>query len=103
MSQPPETEPVFDGAGLTDAQLLSAERLLARRAGETMVLVDVETGNVFELNGTAARFWEHLRDGASAGQAARRLAEEFAVSVEQVAGDLQPFLQTLRAHGLLTA
>lgn len=85
------------------AQLLGPERLIARRSGAVIVLVDVESGEVFELNPTAARFWEHLREGKAVDEAAAALAQEFGVAVDTVRADLDPFLKSLAAHGLLRA
>ena len=67
-----------------------------------MVLVDVESGKVFELNRTAARLWEHLRAGLTAAQAVAELAREFEVAEELVGADMAPFLSELRRHGLMT-
>jgi len=91
----------LDPAERAGDRLLSPGRLLSRRSGDVMVLVDVQSGEVFELNVTAAKLFECLRAGQTVGEAAQELSRCFEVSEETVLADMAPFLQSLRDHGLL--
>jgi hypothetical protein len=79
-----------------------AERSLA---GETL-LVPIRTDprqkvSVLTLNEVGAFVWDALRQDQTVQALAQAVAQAFEVSVEQAAADLVPFLEQLRASGLV--
>jgi hypothetical protein len=66
-------------------------------------LFDPYTGLTYGLNTTGAEILRWLRDGLDAGQAARRLAQEYDVPEETAKADVQEFYDTLGHQGLLWA
>jgi hypothetical protein len=76
--------------------------VLFKRLGDEMVLFHLDTDHFYELNGTAARFWELLDEVQDAEQARERMLEEFAVDREQLAGEVEAFVASLRQENLVS-
>jgi hypothetical protein len=76
--------------------------VIFRRLGDEMVLFHLETDRFFELNGTAARFWELLSDGCNPTQVREQLLEEFAIDPAQLAGEAEALLDSLRQEDLIS-
>lgn len=76
---------------------------VARRSfpGET-VLLNLSTGQYHGLNETGGAMVEELERAGSVGEAARRLAERYAVPAPSLEGDLRQFCRDLERRGLLT-
>ncbi len=75
--------------------------VLFQSLGEDMVLVHLGTNSIFSLNPTAARVWEILKTGCNRTELLARMAEEFDVSKDELAKELNTFLSTLSREGLL--
>jgi PqqD family protein of HPr-rel-A system len=73
-----------------------------RRLGDRMVLVHLETNQVYELNSTGARVWELLEAGAQADEILDRLTEEFEVEGKQLRQDIGDLLGELTSAGLIS-
>lgn len=80
--------------------LLSAH-VMVRRTGDSMVLLDTESGQYYELNETAAGMVEAMLEGDATDRICDRLAETFEVDPEVVRADLGELLKDLDQHGLL--
>src|SRR5882762_4005051 len=76
--------------------------VIFRRLGEEIVLFHLRTDRFYELNGTAARFWELLSSGCDSAQINRQLLEEFAVDSGQLADEIKGFLTALQEQDLVT-
>jgi Coenzyme PQQ synthesis protein D (PqqD) len=76
---------------------------VARRSfpGET-VLLNLSTGQYHGLNETGGAMVEELERAGSVGEAARRLAERYAVPAPDLEEDLRRFCRDLEHRGLLT-
>lgn len=57
--------------------------VIFRRLGDDVVLFHLGTDRFYELNRTAARFWELLSQGLDYPAVRQRMLDEFAVSPEQ--------------------
>jgi hypothetical protein len=66
-------------------------------------LLDLDTGNYFNLNPTGALVLQRLLDGDSPEQAATRLTEEYAVAREEAEQDVAALVRELEAAGLIEA
>ncbi len=74
-------------------------------AGETLVVpvtghvMDLES--IYVLNPVGSRIWELLESPITADRIAEIVANEFAVSPENAAGDVVEFLDVLGSRGLI--
>jgi hypothetical protein len=76
--------------------------MIFKRLGDEMVLFHLRTDRFYELNETAARFWELLCAGCDSVQIRERMLEEFAVDADQLAGEAEALLASLRQEDLIT-
>jgi Coenzyme PQQ synthesis protein D (PqqD) len=76
--------------------------VLFKRLGEEMVLFNLDTDHFYELNGSAARFWELLNAGHDPADVSEKMLQEFEVDPQQLANEAETLLSSLRKEGLLT-
>jgi len=67
-----------------------------------MVLFHLDTDHFYELNGTAARFWELLHSGHSTDEVRQLMLEEFAVGPDQFTEEAEALLNSLRQEDLIS-
>ncbi|HUR73956.1 MAG TPA: PqqD family protein [Sporichthya sp.] len=60
------------------------EHVTFRRLGDRMVLIHLQTNDIFDLNETSARLWELLGEHGDVEQILTVLAEEFDVDPQQL-------------------
>ena len=75
--------------------------VLFKRLGNEMVLFNLDTDHFYELNGTAARFWELLSSGQEANQVSAQMLDEFVVEPEQLSREAEALLASLRKENLV--
>lgn len=61
-----------------------------------IVLLDGDSGRYYDINGTGALVLRTLLSGGTTEQAARALADEYAVSLDEAAQDVEDLLAHLR-------
>lgn len=77
------------------------ERFLRRAIDDEEIWVDLQQGEFFGLNVTAARILELVRDGVTeTGAIAARLAAEFDVDVAEAQAAVETLLAEARRRGL---
>jgi hypothetical protein len=76
--------------------------VLFKRLGDETVLFHLDTDRFYELNGTAARFWELLHAGHAVEEIREQMLREFAVEPEQLAGEADTLLAFLAQENLVT-
>ena len=76
--------------------------VLFKRLGEEMVLFNLDTDHFYELNGSAARFWELLNAGQDAVQVSEQMLSEFEVDPQQLASEAEALMASFRQEGLIT-
>ena len=76
--------------------------VLFKRLGDETVLFHLETDRFYELNGTAARFWELLHSGCDVGEIRERMIQEFEVDPEQFATEAETLLAFLSQEDLVS-
>jgi len=76
--------------------------VIFRRLGDEIVLFHLGSDHFYELNGSAARFWELLNAGHDDAQIRQRMLAEFAVDPEQLAGEAEALLDSLRQEDLIS-
>lgn len=75
--------------------------VLFKRLGDEMVLFNLDSDHFYELNGTAARFWELLSAGHDAAGVREQMLEEFAVDPEKFASEAETLVASLRKEKLV--
>jgi hypothetical protein len=80
-----------------------AADVVARRLGDSAVLVRLSTNRIYELNDTGARLWELLEQGTTPDLAVTTLAEEFDAPRDEIARDVDALIRDLTAQGLLVS
>ena len=66
--------------------------VVARRLGESAVLIRMRTSRIYQLNETGARIWELLEQDASRDAVLDALLNEFDVSREDAASALDDLI-----------
>jgi ubiquinone/menaquinone biosynthesis C-methylase UbiE len=79
-----------------------SDRVLARRVGDEMLLVDLASGAYHVLNDTGARIWDLLVRGEDVEAIARTLASEYDVDVRQAGRDVAEIAEQLRGALLVS-
>ena len=74
--------------------------VVARRVGETAVLVHLGSNRIYELNDTGARIWELTADGATIEGLVDRLEHEFEVDRGELASEVARIVDDLVREGL---
>ena len=65
------------------------------------IVLDVQQGQMFNLNLVGSRILELLESGASDGEIANVVSREFNADIEMVGYDVKEFLETLERYKLL--
>jgi hypothetical protein len=71
--------------------------------GDALLMLSVEQGQYFSLNGVGARVWDLIETPATLPVLVDTLIGEYEVNREACAGEVRRFLDELRRYGLLAA
>lgn len=74
-----------------------------KQLGTIGVLLNLRTGDFFELDATALAVWQRLDGKTDAHTVARQLARRFNAPVSVVERDVRQFITLLRRRGLVDA
>jgi hypothetical protein len=85
-----------------DARFAVSEHVHCRRFDDEVVVLDLQSGDYFALNETAARIWEGLTGGRSPREMVAEIAGDSEEDVERVAGDCVAFVSRLLDEGWVT-
>ncbi len=77
--------------------------VLFQRLGDQMVLLNLRTDRIFELNETAARLWELLVEGRDLRSIEFELAKEFAVGLAELRTEIERMLVSMKDEQFLLA
>jgi hypothetical protein len=86
-----------------DSRLAIPAPVMSRLVGDETVLLDLESGMYFGLEGIGQRIWESVAEGKSLAEIAFIIASEFEVDEAQAQSDLIEFARDLVKRGLLEA
>jgi hypothetical protein len=75
--------------------------VMARRLGDAIVLVHLQTNRIYELNATGARIWELLESGRTIDQVTDDLRLEFDTDNVDVRHEIDRLIDGVRAEGLI--
>jgi hypothetical protein len=80
---------------LGQARVRLNPEVLAQRVENDLVLVHLDTNQIYKLNDSAARLWELLEADLDLDQAKQQLTQEFEVSMERLEQDIAAVLKSL--------
>lgn len=78
-----------------------AEGILVRNVGTESVILNLRSETYLGLNATGSRMWEVLTESASVEAAYQKLCTEYDIVPTTLWRDMQDFIETLVAYGLL--
>jgi hypothetical protein len=84
-----------------DDKLARADDLLSTELDQETVLMSIDAGAYYGLEGPARSIWEKLEKPLTFSQLVQSLVDEYRVSPETCASDLQKFLGDMEKEGLL--
>lgn len=87
--------------GETERRFSVPATVVFQDLGDETVLLDLENGEYFAVDGTGKRIWESLTAGKTLGQIADLLVEEFAVDPSVAFADLEEFVAELTSRRLI--
>jgi len=91
----PGLDPAVDPLPIPDPDVV------ARQVGDDVVLVHLDTSQIFALNATGARFWELLNDGKSRVEIEETIESEYDVSRDEVKASIDALLADLLAESIV--
>lgn len=77
--------------------------VLSQRVGNSLVLVNLQTDLIHELNQTGARFWELLHSEDDLDSVQEQLTREFSVSVSTVQHEMEQLISSLADRALIVS
>ena len=78
------------------------QEMIFRRVGEEILLINLVTNQIYELNFTAARFWELICEGRNDEEILKKIGEEFRVSKDQLSIESEKLLAKLEQGDFIT-
>ena len=75
--------------------------VVARRLGDSLVLVNLTSNHIYELNATGARTVELIQNGAGRDELVAQLSSEFDSDRSAIAGDVDRLVGELEQAGLI--
>jgi hypothetical protein len=84
-----------------EVRLSRTENLLSTQLDEETVLMSIDAGAYYGLEGPARSIWEILETPLTFSALVDRLVEEYRVSPETCAADVERFLGEMEREGLL--
>jgi coenzyme PQQ synthesis protein D (PqqD) len=76
--------------------------VIFRRLGNEIVLFHLETDRFYELNDTAARFWELLSDNEGGAQIQEKMLAEFEIESDDLAKEAEALVASLKKEDLVS-
>lgn len=77
------------------------ETVVAQQVGEETVLLELDSGTYYSLNGVASAVWRGITDGLSIPELVDAVLDRYDVSREQAATDVERLLDDDADLGLL--
>jgi hypothetical protein len=84
-----------------ETKLSIPPQVMSRLVDDETVLLDLESGMYFGLDGVGKRIWESISQGASLGEIARIITAEYEVDEQEALEDVVRFTSELVERGLL--
>ena len=84
------------------ARYQRAEAVLWRRSADAVVVLPLDSGEVFTLHGSGSALWEVLARARTLDEAARQLGATFDRPVDNIAAEIAPVLRELARRRAVT-
>lgn len=84
-----------------DTRLSIPTQVMSRIVGEETVLLDLQSGMYFGLDGVGKRIWESIGEGLTVGETSKVIMSEFEVDEATAQSDVFEFVSDLVERGLL--
>lgn len=84
-----------------DTELVIPPQVMSRQVDDETVLLDLESGLYFGLDGVGQRIWESVAGGLGLREAVSAIVSEYDVDRERAAEDVLEFAGMLVERGLL--
>jgi hypothetical protein len=88
--------------GIQDKRIQRTGDTLGASLGESLLMMSVEKGQYFSLNGVGARIWELIENPTTQAALVQQLVTEYEVTSEVCAAQVAAFLAALRQRDLLS-
>ena len=85
-----------------DTILSIPPQVMSRLVDDDTVLLDLESGMYFGLDGVGKRIWDAVAEGRSIGEIAAIITAEYEVDEARAQADVVEFTSNLVERGLLT-
>jgi hypothetical protein len=85
------------------AEFAAGAETVARRLSDRLVVVNLRTNRIYQLNRTAARLWELIAAGVDSAELQRTLLDEFDVDEARLDEEIAALVPILLEHGLVEA
>jgi hypothetical protein len=85
-----------------EMKLTIPQQVISRQTGDEMVLLDLESGLYFGVDGVGQRIWETFAEGRNLEEAIAVVVAEYEVEEAQAQADVIAFVRNLVDRGLLT-
>jgi hypothetical protein len=85
-----------------DTRLSIPPQVMSRPVGDETVLLDLESGTYFGLDGVGKRIWESIGKGLTLGDTVAVIEAEYEVEKDQARADVVEFVRDLIERGLVT-
>jgi hypothetical protein len=95
-----EEAPVTASNGFKQAITPSAD-VIAQRVGDGVIVVNLRTSLMYDLNRTGGRFWDLLTAGHDLAQIHTRLLQEFDVDPVELRREIETIVASLKDAGLV--
>lgn len=86
---------------LANLSVAPKQDIVARSVGDEMVLLDLETGTYFTLNGVGAFIWRQIEEQCDVDAIATRMVNEYEVDLHQARNDASTLLSTMLDQGIV--
>jgi hypothetical protein len=88
---------------MNEGALVANPNIVVQQTNDGAILMDMASGDCFELNRLGAEVWARLGKGESPAELVASVAASYGVPPATVQSDVQALLQVLTDSGLLTS
>jgi hypothetical protein len=81
--------------------LRPSNEVVSRKLGDRLVVVNLRTNRIYELNSTASRMWELLEAGSNRTEIEETLLEEYDVERSVASEEIDRTLAEFSSEGLI--
>jgi len=89
------------GIDFTHTRLTVPDSVVTRDVDGTTIVVDIDSGRSFSLDGTGSRAWSLLSTSDTVQAAYEQLVKEYAAEPTEIRADLEALIQVLMSNRLL--